>query len=112
MNKNWGIDKESLKKRFLRQCVPYFAYCLVFWGLFHVESLEKYLVRIVYGGSMNTTAFTYPFWFINSLFVTQIIYSWIKRKSLFLYSVLGGEMVNIKCSIMLYCYSFEIHIPT
>lgn len=82
VNKNWNIDKNSFIKRFFRQCVPYFVYCLVIWGLFHIEPLAKFLMRIAYGGSMNTTTFTYPFWFINALFITQIMYGLIRCKAL------------------------------
>ena len=48
---------------------PYFAYCILFYLIFQPEPILKNIVRVLYAGSLNTTIYSFPFWYINALFV-------------------------------------------
>ena len=54
--------------------LPYFAWCLLFYLIFLPESPIKYIGRVIYGGSLNSLIFTYPFWFINALFIGTLVF--------------------------------------
>lgn len=66
-NKNYTIFKKIGKYIF-----PYLSYSVVFFILFQPESLIKNLARVLYGGVNNTTVYSYPFWYINSLFIATL----------------------------------------
>lgn len=51
---------------------PYLSYSALFFILFQPESLLKNLVRVLYGGVNNTTGYSYPFWYINALFIAAL----------------------------------------
>ena len=87
---SWGIDDLSfVKKRVSSLVVPYFSWCILLFLIFWIENPLKYLGRILYGGAMNTTAYTYPFWFVCALFVSSIVFNWFKRRNVkWLYGVL------------------------
>ena len=83
MLSHWDVEfKQFIKKRAKAYVIPYFSWCILLFLLFWIENPIKYLVRIVYGGAINTTIFTFPFWFICCLFVSSIIlnYLWNFRK--------------------------------
>lgn len=48
---------------------PYLSYSILFFILFRPESIIKNLARIIYAGTNNTTDYSYPFWYINALFI-------------------------------------------
>lgn len=76
-------NSEYLKKKILRYALPYFSYSIILYCIFHPESILKNLVRTLYAGYNNITIYSYPFWFINALFVSSIGFTyllWITKK--------------------------------
>lgn len=71
------INKEYLIKKTLRYVLPYFSYSIVLYCIFHPEGIVKNIVRTVYAGYNNITIYSYPFWFINALFVSSITFSFM-----------------------------------
>lgn len=53
--------------------IPYFVFNTVFYLALRPESFLKFTIRAFYGGLMNVTIFSYPFWFINTLFMSLMI---------------------------------------
>lgn len=70
-------NREYLKKKTLRYVLPYFSYSIVFYCIFHPEHILKNFVRTLYAGYNNITIYSYPFWFINALFVSSIGFSYL-----------------------------------
>jgi len=75
--KNPLKDKGELIKKLHRYVIPYFAYSLVFFLIFHPEGALKNLIRTLYGGFNNITIYSYPYWFINTLFTSSICFSYM-----------------------------------
>lgn len=63
-----------IKNKTRRLVIPYLSWCTIFYLIFKPESIIKNLVRVVYGGTINTTAYSYPFWFVNALFCSYILF--------------------------------------
>ena len=74
-------NREYLKKKTVRYVLPYFSYSIVLYCIFHPESILKNLVRTLYAGYNNITIYSYPFWFINTLFVSSIGFSFLLWKN-------------------------------
>ena len=66
-----------LINRLRRYVLPYFSYSIVLYILFQQEPVIKNLVRVLLGGGWNVGLYSYPFWFINALFVTTIAFDLI-----------------------------------
>lgn len=41
----------------------------MFYIIFHPEPILKNIARVLYAGSFNITVYSFPFWYINALFV-------------------------------------------
>lgn len=63
------IKDKSIFSRVAKYLIPYFTYCFVFYLIFHTESVLKNLVRVLYAGSNNITVYSFPYWYINALFI-------------------------------------------
>lgn len=75
-------DCTFLKKQISRYVIPYVSWCVLGYIVFHSEPISKNFVRIAYGGAINTLTYTYPYWFINALFLCIIIstqFIWLNR---------------------------------
>lgn len=70
-------NKKYLTKKALRYVLPYFSYSIVLYCIFHPESILKNIVRTVYAGYNNITIYSFPFWFINTLFVGSIAFNFM-----------------------------------
>lgn len=57
--------------------VPFFSYCVVCYIIFPDENILKHIARILYAGNHNVVSATYPYWFINVLFLALITYNYI-----------------------------------
>ena len=84
-------DKSFWSKNINRYVIPYFSWCAVGFVCFPFESVGKNIIRVLYGGGINTSVYSYPFWFINTLFLGVICISAI----LFYY----GRMKSKKCML-------------
>ena len=103
----WGRDNvEFVKKRTLAYVVPYFSWCILLFLLFWIENPLKYMARILYGGAMNTTSYTYQFWFVCALFVSSLVLNatYCKFRN-WLYGILVGYL------IVWYTFLHQCHIP-
>lgn len=63
------IKDKSILSRVAKYLIPYFTYCFVFYLIFHTESILKNIVRVLYAGSNNVTIYSFPYWYINALFI-------------------------------------------
>lgn len=70
-------DKQTLIKKIYRYVIPYFTYSLFFFLIFRPEGILKNIVRTLYGGFNNITIYSYPYWFINTLFISSICFSYL-----------------------------------
>ena len=61
---------------------------------------------IVYAGSMNTTSYTYPFWFVCALFLGSVVFNALYRK--YTKWLLGGLGVYL---LLWYGFLHTVHIP-
>ena len=114
MLSHWGArNKQFLIKRAKSYVVPYFSWCILLFLLFLIENPVKYIVRIVYGGAMNTTEYTYPFWFICCLFVSSVVFNrfWTSKKWVLIFLsayLLGWYLVFHKIDIPALPWSIEV----
>lgn len=69
------------KKKFIAYIIPYFSYSILFYAIFRPENVFKNILRVVYGGINNTTIYSYPYWYINCLFVGLIVYCFLRQRS-------------------------------
>lgn len=76
----WNNSRETIVLRIKRLVVPYFSYSILLFCLFHPEPLVKNIARVLYAGHMNITTYSYPFWFVNAMFVALCFYSLLLRK--------------------------------
>ena len=92
---HWGIkDEIFIIKRVKSYVIPYFSWSFLLFIIFWFESPFKFLARVFYGGAMNTTTYTFPFWFICCLFVSAIIFNYCyQRKYLLFVLALGGGIL-------------------
>lgn len=67
------------KAKFQRLVMPYLSFSLILGLLARnttppIARIMKMLIATLWGGCLNTTTFTYPYYFINVLFFTTLIY--------------------------------------
>ena len=71
---NW--NKYSLKdficKRFHSYLIPYFVFSIVLIIIY--QDWVKGTIKTIAGGRINTSSYSYPFWFITALFLSVCIY--------------------------------------
>jgi fucose 4-O-acetylase-like acetyltransferase len=103
LTKQWSFSKSKLIKFF----VPYLCYSVVFYLLFSPEPLYKNIVRTLYGGRLNTLAYSYPYWFINAFALVNLGFGTILSKSLKL-----SKEITIDYATILFLISYIlIHTP-
>lgn len=68
-------NKEQWRKWTCRFIVPYLSWSAVFYCLFIPEGILKNLIRTLYGGLNNVTLYSYPFWFVNALLLSTVLFS-------------------------------------
>lgn len=68
-------DKVQWKTWFHRYMMPYFSWSVVLYCLLRPEGILKNILRTLYGGLNNVTAYSYPFWFVNALLVATVIFT-------------------------------------
>lgn len=100
-----------------RYVVPYFSYCIVFYILFQQEPVIKNLVRILLAGGWNVSLYSYPFWFINALFVASMVFDLIlcafekvknPKKHFMMASLFIGIWMFVHCNAV---FPFTVYLP-
>ncbi len=97
LTKNWFNIKDfwqSIKsfkkggyKKLAKFIFPYFSYSLILYFIFQPTSFLSGIYLMFYGGTLNTNLYSYPFWYMNCLFFSILIYSSAKsffKKGLFI----------------------------
>lgn len=69
------MDRDYLIHQVRRCIVPFFVWCFCLYLIFRPENPLKNLIRVLYAGHNNITIYSFPFWFINALFVSSIMLS-------------------------------------
>lgn len=72
--------KDFVKRKIDQYVVPYFSYSILLGVIVGYESIIKMFVRTFYGGAMNTTCYSYPYWFINVLFLSGVFLFYVNTK--------------------------------
>lgn len=75
-NNNYNLIA-SCGKYLHRYVVPYISWCFLGFLIFPFEPISKNLIRIIYAGSINTTEYSYPFWFINTLLLGLLLLTFL-----------------------------------
>lgn len=96
-NVNPLINKGDWIKRIKRYVVPYFAYSILFYLIFRQEPIGKNLVRVLYAGYNNISLYSYPFWFINALFISNTLFLCL------LYWTKGHQVAKTKILRLIIC---------
>ena len=86
------FSSQYLKKIIRRYVTPYFCWCIIMYIIFWPEHPLKNIIRIIYGGHNNITLYSYPYWFINTLFISDLLFVSILTIS---------KKINQVCSIIL-----------
>lgn len=73
-----GNIRTMLALKAKRLCIPYFSYSLILGALVQYESFAKCIVRTLGGGGINTTCYSYPYYFINVLFLSICLFYLLK----------------------------------
>lgn len=60
--------KDKIIQKAKRLFIPYLSWSVVLYLIFREDNPLKYILRVILAGRMNVTTFSYPFWFIFSLF--------------------------------------------
>ena len=107
-----GWEKGSLKefccKKIRAYVIPYISFSLIF--IIFSSNILKNLIRMILGGNLNITYFSYPFWFINTLILSVCIYRFILEYCSLKWQVLIGIILWV----MVHIYAnmnFRISIP-
>lgn len=102
------INKKEWTKKIMRYVVPYFAYSISFYLIFRQEPVVKNLVRMLYAGYNNISLYSYPFWFINALFISNILFLCL------LYWTKSSQDKKTEALRLIICFLLYIiiHIPT
>lgn len=69
------VNGDRIKQICIRYCVPYFSWSILLYVLFLPEHPIKNMARIIWGGINNTTVYSYPFWYINAIFVIIVLFT-------------------------------------
>lgn len=69
------VNGTRIKQICIRYCVPYLFWSILFYVLFLPEHPLKNIARIIWGGVNNTTVYSYPFWYINAIFVIIVFFT-------------------------------------
>lgn len=72
-------DRERLLRKAKQFFIPYISWCILLFLIFREDSILKYIARVLLGGRMNITAWTYPYWFIFSLFWALLVLGSLKN---------------------------------
>lgn len=69
---------QFVRKKFFSYVVPYIAYSIMFYIFFIPEPFIKNLLRTCFGGVYNITLYSFPYWYINCLFLSIVFLKLIK----------------------------------
>ena len=69
--------KATITKKATRLILPYLSWSVLLYILFIPENPIKNIARVLFGGVNNTTIYSYPFWFVNALFISSIVFSYM-----------------------------------
>lgn len=71
-------NKNLLKHKFISLAIPYFSYCTFFYLIMGNDSVGKFLVKTLLAGRLNITQYSFPYWYIGSLFIALFAYGTIR----------------------------------
>lgn len=71
-------NRTLLKHKFISLSIPYFSYCIIFYLIMGNEPVWKFLIKTLLAGRLNITLYSFPYWYIGSLFIALFIYGTIK----------------------------------
>lgn len=100
---NWGkyTLSEFIKKKFNSYIIPYLSWSVLFYFIYIPENPIKNIVRVLYGGSINTLIYSYPYWFINCIYISVIIFK-------FLYERLNIKQITFIILFMWFLFHYLI----
>ena len=83
LSKKWMGFKDIVyfRRKIFQLLIPYLSYSVLFYLLIGYTPLWKYILKVLLGGTLNITSFSYPFWYINALLVALIVYGFSKQFS-------------------------------
>lgn len=59
--------------------IPYLFWSIFFYLIFIPEPIPKNIIRVIWGGSLNSLQYSYQFWFINALCLASIIFYFFQK---------------------------------
>lgn len=62
--------------------IPYLFWSIFFYLIFIPEPIPKNIIRVIWGGSLNSLQYSYQFWFINALCLASIIFYFCKQSKI------------------------------
>lgn len=86
-------NRTLLKHKFISLSIPYFSYCIIFYLIMGNEPVWKFLIKTLLAGRLNITLYSFPYWYIGSLFIALFIYGTIK---LFRYRYKSFKINNLQ----------------
>ena len=75
------MNRHELLQKTAKYILPYFSYSFFLYIIFRPESILKNTLRVLYAGANNTTIYSFPFWYINALFIATLIYGSINSSN-------------------------------
>lgn len=73
-------NKNLLKHKFISLVFPYLSYCTAFYLIMGNEPIEKFLIKTFLAGRLNITLYSFPYWYISSLFIALFLYGTINTE--------------------------------
>lgn len=71
-------NRTLLKHKFISLSIPYFSYCIIFYLIMGNEPVWKFLIKTLLAGRLNITLYSFPYWYIGSLFIALFVYGTIQ----------------------------------
>lgn len=100
-------SKKQIQQKAKRLFVPYLSWSIVLYFIFMEDTPLKYMARVILAGRMNITTFSYPFWFVFSLFWGLLMLGSVK---LIFNNKYGGATVFAVVWILIHILSLaDIH---
>lgn len=102
-------DKMYLRRKTCQLLIPYLSYSVLLFLLIGYSPLWKYILKVLLGGTLNITPFSYPFWYINTLFVALVAWGLIKQLGSVIQLLLIASLYII--IHLMSCWDFHPPVP-
>lgn len=60
LSNNYTLNWDNIITKFKRLIIPYLSFSVVLYIIFQPEPIWKNFLRVILGGSINTTSYSYP----------------------------------------------------